>query len=76
MGTCEPWREEQIDNRRGRRSRASDGEFVAEAGKGAIAGAVGVWALDRVTGAMWDRTDPAKLRQEEALARVKWTRRT
>lgn len=42
---------------------------MTDAVKGAIAGAVGVWALDKVTWALWDRTDPAKLRQEEQVAR-------
>ena len=48
---------------------AAAGDLVADALKGAIAGAVGVWALDKVTWAMWDRTDPQKLRQEEQRAR-------
>jgi hypothetical protein len=42
-----------------------EGDLVTNALKGAIAGAIGVWALDQVTWAMWDRTDPAKLRREE-----------
>lgn len=44
---------------------SGSGELMRDAIKGAIAGAVGVWALDQVTWAMWDRTDPAKLRREE-----------
>lgn len=40
-------------------------DLVGEAVKGAIAGAIGVWALDQVTWAMWDRADPEKLRREE-----------
>lgn len=43
----------------------SDDSLMADAVKGAVAGAIGVWALDQVTWAMWDRTDAAKLRQEE-----------
>lgn len=34
--------------------------------KGAVAGALGVWALDRVTWFMWNRQDPASLEREEA----------
>lgn len=44
---------------------AGNGDLMTEAFKGAIAGAIGVWAMDKVTGAMWDRTHPANLRQEE-----------
>lgn len=43
----------------------SDGSLMADAVKGAVAGAIGVWALDKVTWAMWDRTDQENLRQEE-----------
>ncbi len=32
--------------------------------KGALAGAVGVWALDRVTWFLWDRENPAALARE------------
>lgn len=39
--------------------------LVTDALKGAIAGAIGVWAMDKVTWAMWNRTEPEKLRQEE-----------
>lgn len=51
----------------GKASRRTGPErgLVNDAVKGAVAGAVGVWALDKVTWAMWDRTDPEKLRQEE-----------
>lgn len=44
------------------------GDVLANAVKGAIAGAVGVWAMDRVVWWLWDREDPAALRQE-VLAR-------
>ena len=54
--------------RNGRHDRDGGG-VVAEGVKGAIAGAIGVWAMDKVTWAMWDRTDPAKLRREELDAR-------
>lgn len=40
------------------------GDLLADAVKGAIAGAVGVWALDKVTWYLWDREDPAALQQE------------
>ncbi len=51
------------------RNGADTGGTMTEAVKGAIAGAIGVWAMDKVTWAMWDRTDPEKLRQEEQEAR-------
>lgn len=51
------------------RQQMDAGDVVIDALKGAIAGAIGVWALDKVTWAMWDRTDPEKLRQEEQEAR-------
>lgn len=44
-------------------SRTDDG-VVADAVKGALAGAVGVWALDQVTWFMWNREDPEALAQE------------
>lgn len=34
--------------------------------KGALAGALGVWALDRITWFMWNREDPNALAREEA----------
>lgn len=34
--------------------------------KGAVAGALGVWALDRVTWFMWNREEPEALAREEA----------
>lgn len=46
-----------------------DGSLLSEAVKGAVAGAVGVWALDKVTWAIWNRTDREKLRHEEEAAR-------
>lgn len=50
----------------GRTSRRTGADALVNDGvKGAVAGAVGVWALDTVTWAMWDRTDPEKLRQEK-----------
>jgi hypothetical protein len=52
-----------------RHNGRGNGDLVTDAVKGALAGAMGVWALDKVTWAMWDRTDPAKLRQEEQEAR-------
>lgn len=44
-------------------------DLIIHAVKGAIAGAIGVWALDKVTWAMWDRTSPQKLAQEVLEAR-------
>ena len=41
-----------------------DMDVVANVVKGALAGAVGVWALDQVTWAMWNREDPEALEQE------------
>lgn len=49
------------DHRRG-------GGMVPGLLKGAVAGAAGVWAMDRVVGWMWDREDPAA-RQREREAR-------
>jgi hypothetical protein len=48
----------------GYRNGSQGGDLITDMVKGAIAGAVGVWALDKVTWAMWDRTDPGKLQQE------------
>ena len=47
----------------GRNGRAG-GDLITDAVKGAIAGAVGVWALDKVTWAIWNRQNPATLQQE------------
>lgn len=58
-----------METRNERENGTPAGDLVTEAVKGAIAGAIGVWALDRVTWAMWDRTDPRKLRQEVEEAR-------
>lgn len=45
--------------------RAKDGEDLAiDAMKGALAGAIGVWALDLITWYMWDREDLQALEQE------------
>ena len=48
-----------------RRKRRND-DLIGDLVKGALAGAVGVWALDKVTWAMWDREDPLALAQERA----------
>ena len=61
--------EEKMRERHGHRNDSKGGDLITDTVKGAIAGAIGVWALDKVTWAMWDRTDPAKLRQEEQEAR-------
>lgn len=42
------------------------GDVALDALKGAVAGAVGVWAMDRVAWWLWDREDPAALRREVA----------
>lgn len=42
----------------------TDGSTTANLVKGALAGAAGVWALDRVTWLVWDREDPEALEQE------------
>ncbi|MDQ3557468.1 MAG: hypothetical protein M3409_11940 [Gemmatimonadota bacterium] len=44
--------------------RQGSSDVVADLVKGAIAGAVAVWAMDRVGWWMWNREDPAALRQE------------
>lgn len=41
-----------------------DGDMVMDVVKGAVAGAVGVWAMDKVVWWMWNREDPAALEQE------------
>lgn len=38
-----------------KRNTGTNGDVLTDAVKGAIAGAVGVWALDKVTWAIWDR---------------------
>lgn len=46
-----------------------DGHLARDLVKGAVAGAVAVWAMDRLGWALWDREDPAALARERA-ARV------
>lgn len=59
------------DGNGNRAVQAGDGASVlADVVKGAIAGAVGTWAMDKITWIMWDRQDPATLRQEEQHART------
>lgn len=41
-----------------------NGEMVRDVVKGAIAGAVGVWAMDQVTWWMWSRASAEQLQQE------------
>lgn len=41
-----------------------DADMLTDVVKGAIAGAVGVWAMDKVVWWMWNREDPAALEQE------------
>ncbi|MGI9090721.1 MAG: DUF1440 domain-containing protein [Gemmatimonadaceae bacterium] len=52
------------------------GDVLGDLIKGAVAGAVGVWALDQITWYMWDREDPAALAQERAGRPADWTRHT
>lgn len=47
-----------------RRNPDSDGAFLPDLVKGAIAGMAGTLALDAVTWFMWDREDPRTLQQE------------
>lgn len=44
--------------------RQGSSDVVTDLVKGAIAGAVAAWATDRVGWWMWNREDPAALRQE------------
>lgn len=46
------------------RDGGRDDDLAMDMVKGAIAGAVGVWALDKVTWWLWDRENPAVLQQE------------
>jgi hypothetical protein len=46
------------------RTNGRNDNVAADLVKGAIAGAVGVWALDKVTWWMWDHEDPAALERE------------
>ncbi|HEV2148283.1 MAG TPA: DUF1440 domain-containing protein [Longimicrobiaceae bacterium] len=46
------------------RNAGRNDDMVGDMVKGALAGAVGVWALDKVTWWMWDREDPRALQQE------------
>lgn len=41
-----------------------DGELVTDLMKGAVAGAVGVWAMDKVGWYMWNHEDPQALQKE------------
>lgn len=52
-----------------RQNGGGGGSLLADVVKGAIAGAVATWAMDKVTWYLWDRQDPATLRQEEQQAR-------
>ena len=48
----------------GRRSGQGSGDVATAMVKGAVAGAIAVWAMDRVGWWMWNREDPAALQQE------------
>lgn len=39
-------------------------DVLTDAAKGAVAGALAVWAMDKVTWWLWDREDPAALERE------------
>lgn len=41
-----------------------DGELITDMMKGAVAGAVAVWAMDKVGWYMWNHEDPQALQQE------------
>lgn len=45
---------------------SGDRDLITDVVKGAVAGAVGVWALDKVTWWLWDRENPVLLQQEQA----------
>lgn len=49
------------------RDATEKASLVADLAKGALAGAAGVWALDRVTWFMWNRQDPDTLEQEKEV---------
>jgi hypothetical protein len=49
---------------RGGRNGRHGGNLAADVVKGAIAGAAGVWAMDRVGWWLWDQQDSAVLQQE------------
>jgi hypothetical protein len=53
-----------VSKRASGRNGTGNGDFVADMVKGAIAGAAAVWVMDRVGWWLWDREDPAALRQE------------
>jgi uncharacterized membrane protein YagU involved in acid resistance len=60
-------RQGRYEPRHYRNERANgrqDGVLATELLKGAIAGVVGVWAMDRIGWFMYNREDPAALRQE------------
>lgn len=44
--------------------RGKDGDLVTDMIKGAVAGAVGVWVMDKVGWYMWNHEDPQALQQE------------
>lgn len=48
----------------GKKNGHADDDLLADVVKGAIAGAVGVWALDKVTSWMWDHEGAQALQQE------------
>lgn len=48
---------------------SKDGNVLTDMVKGAVAGAVGIWALDRVTWWLWDRENPMSLHQERTARR-------
>jgi hypothetical protein len=53
-------------DKNGRARKRKNDSLAVDMAKGAVAGAVGVWALDKVTWWMWDRESPLTLQQERA----------
>jgi hypothetical protein len=58
-------KEESMRKRNGTRNGRKDGSIAADTVKGAIAGAVGVWMMDRVGWDMYLSEDPEAFQQEK-----------
>jgi hypothetical protein len=54
-----------MDDGRGRRGGRAGARVAVDLAKGAIAGAAGVWLMDRVGWALYRREEPAALRREQ-----------
>lgn len=57
----------EFGDRYGRRMRPSDGGLALDLAIGAAAGALGVWAMDRLDWFMFEHEDPAARRQTEQI---------